>query len=57
MQYKINQRDSGEDELVLNYKEMNPEVEAVIAFMEKRQKKMTKLMSLSLSANLYQRTI
>lgn len=40
MQYKINQRDSGEDELVLNYKEMNSEVEAVIAFMEKRQKKL-----------------
>lgn len=40
MQYTINQRTDGEDELILNYKYRNPEVEEVITFMEKRQKKL-----------------
>ena len=40
MRYIMNQRNDGEDELILNYREMNPEVEAAIAFMEKNRKKM-----------------
>lgn len=40
MQYQINQRSDGEDELILNYQQMNPEVEAAIAYMEKRQRRL-----------------
>ena len=40
MRYTINQRNDGEDELILNYRELNPEVEAVLTFMEKNQKKL-----------------
>ena len=40
MRYTINQRNDGEDELILNYRELNPEVEAVLTFMEKHQKKL-----------------
>lgn len=40
MRYTINQRNDGEDELILNYREVNPEVEAVLTFMEKHQKKL-----------------
>lgn len=40
MRYTINQRNDGEDELILNYREMNPEVEAAMAFMEKNRKKL-----------------
>ena len=39
MRYTINQINKGEDELILNYKEKNPEVEAVLLFMDKRQRK------------------
>lgn len=34
MKYIINQRTDGEDELILNYKEANEEVERILAFME-----------------------
>ncbi|MGN0341621.1 MAG: LytTR family DNA-binding domain-containing protein [Roseburia sp.] len=40
MRYTVNRRSEGEDELILNYREMTPEVEAVIAFMEKNRKKL-----------------
>lgn len=40
MRYTINQINKGEDELILNYKEKNPEVEAVLLFMDKRQRKL-----------------
>lgn len=40
MHYIINQRNDGEDELILNYQTTNKEVEAIIAFMEKSQKKL-----------------
>lgn len=40
MQYTINKINKGEDELILNYKEKNPEVEAVLLFMDKRQRKL-----------------
>ena len=39
MRYTVNQIRSGDDELILNYKQINAEVEAVLAFMEKHQKK------------------
>ena len=35
MRYTVNQIRSGDDELILNYKQINAEVEAVLAFMEK----------------------
>lgn len=34
MKYIINQRTDGEDELILNYREVNEEVERILAFME-----------------------
>ena len=34
MKYIINQRTDGEDELILNYGEVNEEVERILAFME-----------------------
>ena len=40
MRYTINQIREGEDELILNYRQLNPEVEKVIAFMARNQKKM-----------------
>ena len=40
MRYTINQIREGEDELILNYRQLNPEVEKVIAFMDQNQKKM-----------------
>lgn len=40
MKYYIHQRESGEDELILNYTHENKEVQAVLAFMDKRQKKL-----------------
>ena len=40
MRYIMNQIQDGEDELILNYRQMNSEVEAAIAFMEKNQKKL-----------------
>lgn len=40
MRYTINQIKKGEDELILNYKEKNSEVEAVLLFMDKRQRKL-----------------
>ena len=40
MRYTIHQIKDGEDELILNYRQFNTEVEAVLAFMEKRQKKL-----------------
>lgn len=39
MRYTINQINEGEDELILNYQQINSEVEAVLVFMEKHQKK------------------
>ena len=41
MRYFINKVDSGENELILNYSEMNNDVEAVINFMEFNRKKLT----------------
>lgn len=41
MRYVVNQISDGEDELILNYHEKSDEVEEVLLFMEKRQKKMT----------------
>jgi len=38
MKYTIKQIKTGEDELILNYQEMNPEIENIIAFMQKKQK-------------------
>lgn len=40
MRYIINQISDGEDELILNYRHLNPEVEAVLAFMEKKPQKL-----------------
>ncbi len=40
MRYTINQIIEGEDELILNYQQINSEVEAVLVFMEKHQKKL-----------------
>ena len=39
MRYTIHQIKDGEDELILNYQQLNEEVEAVLVFMEKHQKK------------------
>ncbi len=36
MRYTINKINKGEDELILNYKEKNPEVEAVLLFISFR---------------------
>lgn len=40
MRYTVNQIAEGEDELILNYQQMNPEVEDVLFFMEKYRKKL-----------------
>lgn len=40
MHYTVNQIAEGEDELILNYQQMNPEVEEVLFFMEKHRKKL-----------------
>ena len=40
MHYQINKINCQEAELILNYKELDPEVEAAIAFMEKSQKRL-----------------
>ncbi len=40
MRYTIHQIKDGEDELILNYRQLNTEVEAALAFMEKNQKKL-----------------
>lgn len=40
MRYTINQINEGDDELILNYQQLNTEVEAVLVFMEKHQKKL-----------------
>ena len=40
MRYTVNQIRSGDDELILNYKQINAEVEAVLAVMEKHHKKL-----------------
>ena len=40
MRYQINKINCQEAELILNYKEPDPEVEAAIAFMEKSQKRL-----------------
>lgn len=41
MRYIIHQRNEGEDELILNYQQLNPEVEAVFDFMEKNQQRLS----------------
>lgn len=40
MRFSIHQIKEGEDELILNYKEMNKEIEEILAFMERRDKKL-----------------
>ena len=40
MRYTINKINKGEDELILNYKEKNPEVESVLLLMDKRHRKL-----------------
>lgn len=40
MKYTINQIADGEDELILNYRESNEEVEQVLAFMERKNKRL-----------------
>ena len=40
MRYTVNQINDGEDELILKYQQLNSEVKAVLAFMEKNQKKL-----------------
>ncbi|MBQ7774405.1 MAG: LytTR family transcriptional regulator DNA-binding domain-containing protein [Lachnospiraceae bacterium] len=40
MKYTINQISQGEEELILNYLEMNPEVERVLAFMRQDSKRL-----------------
>ena len=40
MRYQINKINCQEAELILNYKELDPEVEAAIAFIEKSQKRL-----------------
>lgn len=39
MKYTINQITQGEDELILNYKELNEEVEQVLAFMGRENRR------------------
>lgn len=39
MKYTINQITQGEDELILNYREMNAEVEQVLAFMGRENRR------------------
>jgi len=40
MKYTINQTSGLDDELILNYETINPEVEAALAFMERHKKKL-----------------
>lgn len=40
MRYIVNQITEGEDELILNYQQINPEVEEVLFLMEKHRKKL-----------------
>jgi len=40
MKYTVNEISSGENELILNYRKLDPEVEAALAFMRKGQKKL-----------------
>ena len=40
MRHTIKQINEGEEELILNYQQINSEVEAVLVFMEKHQKKL-----------------
>lgn len=40
MRFSIHQIKEGEDELILNYKEMNKEIEEILTFMERRDKKL-----------------
>ena len=39
MKYTVNRIESGDDELILNYTEQTPEVDAVLMFMDKKQRK------------------
>lgn len=39
MRYTIHKITEGEDELILNYKKMDSDVESILAFMEKRKKR------------------
>lgn len=39
MKYSANQITQGEDELILNYQEINPKVEAILSFMGKKGRK------------------
>lgn len=39
MKYVVNQITEGEDELILNYKAKSSEVEAILLFMDKKQRK------------------
>ena len=40
MRFSVCQISEGEDELILNYRQMNSEVEEVLAFMERHEKKL-----------------
>lgn len=40
MRFSVHQISEGEDELILNYRQMNSEVEEVLAFMERHEKKL-----------------
>ena len=40
MKYTINQITEGEDELILNYLELNEEIEGILAFMRKEGKRL-----------------
>lgn len=40
MKYTVNQINGVEDELILNYEKVNPEVEAALSFMERHKKKL-----------------
>lgn len=39
MKYTVNKIENGEDELILNYRKGGPEVDAVLLFMNKRQRR------------------
>lgn len=41
MRFIVHQLRDGEDELILNYRELNREVEEVLAFMEKHERRLT----------------
>lgn len=40
MKYTVNQITQGEDELILNYKEVNEEVERILAFMSRENRRL-----------------